>query len=116
MMFGGNPLTKIEKYTQKQKSGKIAGYLKSKDQAVRIAAIKALGQCDDELSYNTLTSLITVGSTDERVAVMESLGQLGKDQSFSLISHYVGAEADPRVKQAMNDALAAIRTRYPHGA
>ena len=115
-MFGASPIAKIEKYAKKGKSDKLAGYLKNKDVSVRIAAIKALGQCEDELAYNTLASLMTEGSAEERIAVFESLGKLGKSQSFSLFSHYVGSESDPRVKQARNDALVALRQKIPHGA
>lgn len=113
LMFG-NPLAKIEKLAQKGKSEKLAAFTRHKNKDVRLAAIRALGSCNDETAYNTLTGMIVDAETDERIAALEGLGRLGKDQSFSLISHYVNNEPDPRVKKAMQDAMTAIRTHEQH--
>lgn len=107
----GNNVEKINNYAQKGKAGKILPYLKSKDKETRMAAIRALGKCDkDEDAYNNLTSLMnTVSDKQELIAVYESLGELGKEQSFYHMSHYIGKETDPDIIAAMRKAMAQIR-------
>lgn len=115
-MFFGNPMDKIEKLAQKGKSDKLAKYVGSKDKNVSLAAIRALGSCDDETSFNTLTGLIIAEDPDVRIAALEGLGKIGKSASFTHISNYVNRESDPRVKKAMQDALSAISAKTKHGA
>lgn len=109
----GNNIEKINKLAEKGKVSKILSYLKSKDKATRVAAIRALGKCDrNEEAINTLTTmLIATTDKEERIAIYDSLGELGKEQSFFHISHYLDKENDPDVAAAMRKAMAKIRQR-----
>ena len=115
-MLFGNPMDKIEKLAAKGKSDKLASFIKNKDKNVSLAAIRALGSCDDETSFNTLTGLIIADDPDVRIAALEGLGKMGKSASFTHISNYVNRESDPRVKKAMQEALTAISAKTKHGA
>ena len=110
----GNNIEKIEKLAQKGKAEKILAFLKSKDKETRLAAIRALGKChDNEEAVNNLTSMMNmVTDKEERIALFESLGQLGKEQSFFHISHYVDKETDPDVAAAMRKAMAMIHQHH----
>lgn len=107
----GNNIDKINHYAEKGKATKILPYLKSKDKDTRIAAIKGLGRCDrSEEAFNHLTSLMTmVTDKAEMIAVYEALGNLGKEQSFYHMSHYINKETDPDIIEAMRKAMAKIR-------
>lgn len=107
----GNNIEKINHYAEKGKAGKILPYLKSKDQETRLAAIRALGRCEsNEDAFNHLTSMMT-STTDkaELMAVYSALGDLGKEQSFYHMSHYISKETDPEIIETMRKAMAKIR-------
>jgi len=107
----GNNIEKINQLAQKGKAAKILPFLKSKDQPTRIAAIRGLGRCaNDEEAYNNLTSMMsTTSDKEELIAIYDSLGELGKEQTFYHLSHYISKETDPQLLEAMRKAMAKIR-------
>jgi len=107
----GNNIEKINRFAEKNKVSKIIPFLHSKDKEARLAAIHALGRCDQsEEAYNHLTSMMTATSDKaERMAVYAALGELGKEQSFYHMSHYISKETDPEIIEAMHNAMARIR-------
>ena len=107
----GNHIEKINHYAEKGKANKILSYLKSKDQETRLAAIKALGRCSNsEEAFNQLTPMMTSTSDKtERMAVYSALGDLGKEQSFYHMSHYMSKETDPEILETMRKAMSKIR-------
>lgn len=109
----GNNIDKINRYAEKGKVSKILPYLKSKNQETRIAAIRALGNCEkNEEAINNLTSMMPfVTDKAERIAVFDALGNLGKEQSFYQISHYFDKETDPEIREVMRKAMGKIRQR-----
>lgn len=108
----GNNIEKINHFAEKGKANKILPYLKSKDKATRLAAIHGLGHCDgNEEAFNHLTTMMTsVTDKEERMAVYEGLGDLGKEQSFYHMSHYITKEQDSDVVEAMRKAMSKIKT------
>lgn len=107
-MFG-NEMQKVEHLTAKKNGVKLAGYLRSKDKAVRLAAIKGLGQVNDEGSFNELTPMLSSADAEERAAAAEALGELGMDRASTFISHCLSTETDPAAKEAMTAAMGKLR-------
>jgi len=107
-----NTIEKISRYAEKGKVMKILPYTRTKDKETRLAAIRALGRCDDEESIHYLTGKLTsCADKDELFAVLDALGSLGKDQSFYHIGYYIDKVNDPEVVRAMRLAMARIRER-----
>ena len=107
-MFGSD-LQKVEKLVAKKNSTKLMGYLNSKDEAVRLAAIVGLGKTNDENAFNSLTSLLSSDNAGERAAAAEALGEMGMERASTFISHVQQTETDEKAKEAMGKAIGKLR-------
>ena len=110
----GITIEKLNQFAAKGKENKILPHLKSKDKQIRIGAIKALGNCTGgEEGFNQLTTMMPMTTDkDELIAICDALGNLGKEQSFYHISHYMDQVNDPDVIDAMRKAIAKIRQHH----
>jgi HEAT repeat protein len=109
-MFGSKT-SKIEKLTAKKKSEQLTKFLSDKDPAVRLAAIKGLGQAGGEPAFNSLVSLLRDSNANMREAAASALEVLKDPKSCAFLSARLKDETDASAKAAMNRALQAAQSR-----
>lgn len=112
-MFGIS-VEKLEKMAGKKKSGKIIKYVDSKDKTIRDAAIKALGKCGDDDSYNKVIMLLNSGDTDVRIAAARALGEMERPQAATHLTHAIKTETDSRVLAALKTAMQNVHSKAEH--
>lgn len=103
--------SKIEKLAAKKNSDQLVKFLSDKDPAVRLAAIKGLGQAGGEPAFNSLVALLRDSNPSMREAAASALEVLKDTKSCAFLSARVKDETDEKVKAAMNRALKAAQTR-----
>lgn len=106
-MFG-SPESKIEKLVQKKNASGLVKLLSSKDESIRVMAIKALGKVPSEDTFNSLTALMRNPSAAIRAAAAEALGMLGDAKARAFIEHAAATEQDDTVKAAIREALSKL--------
>ena len=107
-MFGSKT-SKIEKLAAKKKSDQLVKYLNDKDTAVRLAAIKGLGQAGGEAAFNSLVTLLRDSNASMRGAAASALEVLKDPKSSAFLSARLKDETDASAKAAMNRALKATQ-------
>jgi HEAT repeat protein len=107
-MFGSKT-SQIEKLTAKKKSDELVKYLNDKDTAVRLAAIKGLGQAGGEPAFNSLTSLLRDSNANMREAAALALEVMKDPKSGAFLNARLKDETDASVKAAMSRALKATQ-------
>ena len=107
-MFG-NPITKIEKLAAKGKNAKLVPYMESKKKEIRIAAVKAVDSDRCEEAYNKLTSMRYAADKEERLAVIEALGNSKHPGAATLLTQDVAKEKDEEIVAAMRAAIIKVR-------
>ena len=109
-MFGSKT-SKIEKLTAAKKSDTLVKYLNDKDTAVRMAAIKGLGQAGGEAAFNSLTALLRDSNASMREAAALALEVMKDPKSVAFLSARLKDETDASAKAAMNRALKAAQSK-----
>lgn len=106
-MFGST-VEKIEKLAQKGHFDKVAEHLNDKNEAVRLAAIDALGQCADDVAFNALVPLVHHADREVRIHTAQALSMQKQPRARAYLEHQLRSEQDPAVVQAIDEALAKI--------
>lgn len=105
-MFGLSE-DKIAKWGEKGKASNLVKAVGSKKGNLRLAAIKAMGNVDDEQVYNTLISLLRDRNPEIRIAVLESLGKLNNKNAVEHVRGLV-SDTDPKVSEKARQVLIDI--------
>jgi HEAT repeat protein len=100
---------KVEKLTARKKRDQLAKFVNEKAPAVRIAAIKGLGQAGGEVAFNNLVTLLRDPEANIRQAA-SALEALKDPKSFAFFSARLKDETDDSVKEAINRALKAVQS------
>ena len=107
-MIFGDKTKKIASYVKKGKSAKIVPLLTDRKQAIRLEAIKALGQIGDDNSVNNLILLLTDPDPVIRTQTAESMGDVGKDVCKTHLQSRVKVEQDQAVLDAIHHSIMRI--------
>lgn len=109
-MFG-NKEQKLEKMIAKNNAGGIIALVNSKDAALSLKAVEALGKVTGDDAYNTLITLLRSPRADVRAAAATSLANMGDPKAQAHISHMLPNEKDAVVVEAMKNALSQLHTK-----
>lgn len=109
-MFG-NKLARVEKLTAAKKTDKLIELTRDKSEEVRVAAVKGLGQCEDDAAYNALVPLVHASEASMRKAAVQALGDMGRVSGRVHIEHQMRVEKDAQVLAAMKQVLSTLADR-----
>lgn len=102
---------RLEKITQlgaKKKTKKLLGYVGSKDAQERAAAAVAMGQIDEDDTFNALVSMLRDPDTNVRIAAINGLKAMNRKPAAEHIRHTMAASDDAALKKAGTEALASL--------
>lgn len=103
-------LEKIERFIAKGKGDKVAAITHDGDKTVRLAAIAGLGRLiDQEVSLNTLVSMMEDEDPDIRKAVVTALGETKGSYVETKLRYCLSNEKDEQVLEAARNSLAKIK-------
>lgn len=94
----GSKLDTIEKLAKKGNADKLKTMVNDKKPEVRLAAIDALGQCQGEVAFNVLTTLINTPDAETRIHVVRALAATKQSKVRAFLEHRLELESDPKVK------------------
>lgn len=109
-MFGSKE-QKLEKMIAKNNVSGIISLITSKDPALSLKAVEALGRVTGDDAYNTLITLLRSPRADVRAAAATSLANMGDAKAQAHISHMLPGEKDAVVIEAMKNALSKLHTK-----
>lgn len=106
---------KIEKWVEDRKANKLIKMATSdKNHINRAKAYDALGRVRVKECLETLLDCFKLGETDVvRHAAARGLGQLATRKEFDAIQHFIDDEENPKVKNALQEALLSAKERTP---
>lgn len=107
-MFG-NKLSKVEKLAEKKKDAALIGLTTDKNEEVRMAAIRGLGQCDTDDAYNALVPLVHASDASSRRAAILALADMNRPSGRVHIEHQMRVEKDAQVLSAIQTALGSLK-------
>lgn len=102
-MFGLSE-DKIAKWGEKGKAANLIKAAGSKKENLRLAAVKAMGNVDNEQVFNTLITLLRDRNPEIRIAVLESLGKLNNKNAIEHVRGLV-SDTDPKVSEKARQVL-----------
>lgn len=108
-MLFGNKLAQIEKLTAKKNAAGLIPLTASKNEEIKLAAIRGLGFCDSDEAFNTLVPLVHDSISAVRKAAVLSLAEMNRPAGRVHIEHQMRVEKDEQVLAAMQTALGKIK-------
>ena len=111
MTMFGNKLAKVEKLVAKGKADALIPLTADKGEEVRLAAVRALGRCDDDNAFNALVPLLNHSDESVRSHASNALGKMGLPKARTFLLHRKDAEKDAGVLKAIAEALHQIEVR-----
>ena len=107
-MFG-NHLNAVEKAKRKNNSAMLLKLADDSDMQVRLAAIDGLGMVGGQETTNFLITHLHDPKPEIRIAVAQSLGEIGDMHTKALVSQQLGNETDPKVCDALRAAMSHLK-------
>ena len=98
-------LAKIDRLAAKRQSTPLLPLLNDRREAVRLAAIRALGSCGDDLSYDTLISLIRHSEAAVRKTAVLALADTKRIEGRVHIERQRCVEKDSQVLAIIETVL-----------
>lgn len=105
-MFGLSE-EKIAKWAEKGKSEQLIKAAKSKKANLRLAAIKGMGQVEDEQVFNYLITCLRDRSSEVKLAALEALKQLNNKNAGEHIKSLIH-DSDSKVVDKAREVLRSI--------
>lgn len=110
-MLFGNKLEKIAKLAEKGKTEKLASYLTTKHEDIRLATIDALGRCHDDIAFNALVPLVHNPDKPTRIHASEALSTMNDSKARAHLEHQRAAEKDAEVITVIENSLSKIKDK-----
>ena len=108
-MLFGSKTQKIAKAVAKKKADVLIKLTKDKDPAIRLAAMKGLGDIKSNDGFSTMTFNLNDPDPAIRAAAAEGLGTLGDVHGKAHITFRMNKETDPKALEAMHKAVSILK-------
>jgi HEAT repeat protein len=105
-MFGTFGVTeeKIAKWGEKRKAAKLVKAAMSRKPNIRLAAVKAMGNVDDEQVFNLLITCVRDRSPEVKKAAMDSLKKLNSKNAVEHVKSLVN-DINPQVADKAREVI-----------
>ena len=95
---------KLEKWSKKGNAAKLIKASSNSNSSLRLAAVKAMGNVDNENVINALITMLRDRNPEVRIASIDSLGKINSKVAVEYIRSLI-SDTDEKVSQKAREAL-----------
>jgi HEAT repeat protein len=106
-----NKEKRIERWTRKRNSQKLAKEINNPEMDIRLKVISALADIGDFKAVTALTSIIKDEDPKIRIAALDALDKVGDERSKEHVRYLSEKDEDPEVKEKARQVLSSLSSK-----